>query len=318
MEQVDCTTIPEYLKFPRTINHKVWAEYLGRQLNWDERCILEDYRAENRMNDMMKELYTQCNIKGNLYVPMLTNIDGNCLIESLNYYGIGENVKQLRNMLSVLMYIYKDYKGFLPNNDLSLKELFDMTNEIEIVCSRKKTDDDEHLEYYKYTYNVMCQDLSNSHSWQRLPTQLILMVVSYVFKVEIIIVSNMGSYENVINAFESVTPKPSLFTVYLGHLGESHYIPLDILNPDKEELDPLFYRDAKHKLIEWATFMEKIKINNYYEELLKKQKVNEILVTESIKVETDQISDSNITTFVDVAAITGNNNNNDNDSYVSF
>lgn len=315
MEGINYDSIPAFLKFPRTINHKEWARYLQRQLSFDERCILEDYRAENYMNNMMKELYEQCKKKENLYVPMLTNIDGNCLIESLNYYGIGSDVKQLRSILSIVMYIYGDYKGFLPNSELSLKEMFEFSNEVEIVSTRKKKDDDTR-EFYKYTYNVMCQDLSNSHSWQRLPTQIILTLISYLYKIEIKIISNMGSYENIINAYESVNQKPQLRTVYLGHLGESHYVPLDILDPNKEEIDPLLYRNAKKRLIEWATFMEKIKINNYFEELLKiqKQEKEQELATINMSINKPE-GNSDITAFVDISAIT---NGVDNENLVNF
>lgn len=319
MEQLDYNSIPDFLKFPRTINHKAWMEYLHRHLNWEERCILEDYRAENHMNDMMKGLYIQCKLKGNLYVPMLTNMDGNCLIESLNYYGIGNDVKQLRTILSIVMYIYKDYKGFLPNTDLSLQEMFDMTNEIEIVSLRKKVDGEDYRTYHKYSYDVMCQDLSNLHAWSRLPTQLILTVISYLYKVEIIIISNMGSYENVINAYESSSPKPQLMTLYLGHLGESHYVPIDTLDPTKEEVDPLLYRDAKQKLIQWATYMEKIKINNYYEEIAQKHKMEEDkkeMELNTINIGTTLSVDTSVTAFVDISAIT--NNDNDNDGFVNF
>lgn len=255
--------IPDELYFPRTVDYKIWNEYLGRQLTRNEMFILQDYKAEKCMNKMMDELYEQCMKKNKLYVPMLTNLDGNCLFESLIYYNISQDVLELRKLLSLIMYIYKDYQGFLPGSELTLQELFNFQtdNEIEHVICKNKSTSDDHV-YYKYTYNVMCQDLSNNHSWTRLPTQLLLLVISYVFKLEIIIIRNSSSYETVINAYESLTNKPELKTIYLGHLAEAHYVPIDIFFDD-ETIDPMYYNDAKNDLIEWATKMEKIQINNY-------------------------------------------------------
>lgn len=287
---IDYSKIPENLRFPRTLNYNVWREYLGRPLEFEEKYMLENYKSEKHMNDMMSELYVQCNKKGDLYVPMLTNMDGNCMFESLIYHGIGSSVMQLRTILSVLLYIYKDYKGFLPKVDASLNEMFLMTNEVEYVVLRKKLGNDETRNYYKYTYNVMCQDISNNHSWSRLPTQLILTTISYLYKVEIIIISNLSEYENKINAYESCIIKPQIKTIYLGHLGECHYVPIDTFNISEEIIDPLFYRDAKIKLHQWAEEMEVNKINTYYDELVKQQKKDEEMKLEiNNNINTDNI-----------------------------
>ena len=50
-----------------------------------------------------------------------------------------------------------------------------------------------------------------------------------------------------INAYDGI-PNIDLKTIYLGKLGESHYVPIDILNKD-EIIDPLYYNDAKITLI---------------------------------------------------------------------
>ena len=251
--------IPKELQFPKTINQKIWNEYLGRQLSQHERYLLEDYRAEKYMNNMMKDLYVQCKNK-KLFVPMLTNLDGNCMFESLVYHGVTSSVMEIRRILSLIMYLYKNYKGFLPNIDMTLEEIFNMANEIECVVRRTKVNNEVVKDYYKYTYNVMCQDLSNNHSWSRLPTQLILMVLSYIYKLEFIVVGSNSEYENKVNVYEN--PTFNTKKIYLGHLGESHYVPLDILTDDYD-LDPLFYNHAKTALIDWAESMEKIKINKH-------------------------------------------------------
>ena len=266
-------SIPIELRFPKTINYKIWGEYLGRNLNNQERYLLEDYRAEKYMNNMMKQLYIQCN-KKNLFVPMLTNLDGNCLFESLVYHDVASSVMEIRDILSLLLYVYKDYKGFLPNNDVSLEEMFNMTNEIEYVSRRRKVNNEYVKDYYKYTYNVMCQDLTNNHSWSRLPTQIILMVLSYVYKLEFIIVGSNNDYENKVNVYENIPVTTQ--KIYLGHLGESHYVPLDILTLDYE-IDPLFYKNSRIALIEWAESIEKMKINKYLQSLKLKELETKII-----------------------------------------
>ena len=109
----------------------------------------------------------------------------------------------------------------------------------------------------------MCQDLTNKSSWTRMPTQLILLVLSYIYKLEIVIISRLNDYENRINAFDNVITKPELKKIYLGHLDEAHYVPIDVLTED-EELVPILYEDAKNELLEWAQEMETKKIRKYY------------------------------------------------------
>ena len=305
---------PPELLFPRKINIKVWMAYLGRRLSYDERFLLEDYRAERHMNEMMQGLYEQC-LGKQLYVPMLTSLDGNCMFESLVYHGISESVEQLRTVLSLIMYIYKDYKGLIPNTDMTFGEMFDMTNEIEHVLCRRKENGEEQKEFYKYTYNVMCQDLSNMHSWSRLPTQLIMLLISYIYKLEIIVISNTGAYEHKINAYESVTVKPEIKTIYMGHLGESHYVPIDALKED-EEIDPIYYKYAKTKLVEWASKHEEIKIRNYLERISNQKKMME--VQKELELGSNGINNSDTTTSIfddiDLSKI----DNGDNQNMVYF
>lgn len=265
--------IPEHLFFPRTLKEHVWCNYLGRRLYDDEKYLFESYRAEIKINRLLKELYEQCIKKKNLYVPELTELDGDCLFSSLVYHGISSSIEELRNILSFIMYIYKDYKNFLPGQTESLKELFSLFNEIEYVsCNQKVNDRYVFVDFYKYTYNVMCQDLTNNHSWTRTPTQLILMVISYLYKVEIVIINNTSDYEHKISAFDNVTDKPELKKIYLGHIGEYHYVPIDILKED-EELEPLLYDHAQQNFIVWAKQKEHTRIMWYLDEIKKQQQM---------------------------------------------
>ena len=126
----------------------------------------------------------------------------------------------------------------------------------------------------------MCQDLTNNHSWTRMPSQLILMVISYLYKVEIIIISNMNDYENRISAFDNLTEKPELKKLYLGHIGEYHYVPIDILKDD-EEVDPIFYDTAQQNFVAWANEKEQTRITWYLEDLKRNQVMSSMTISSS-------------------------------------
>lgn len=291
--------IPQELYFPKTISHKAWEQYLGRYLSHQEKFILEGYRAEKYMNQMLDDLYRQCIKKKIYYVPLLTSLDGNCLFESLLYHKIGSSVEQLRRTLALIMYLYKSYKGFFPNREESLEEMFVPYNCVEYVSCKKKVDGEVQKEFYKYTYNVMCQDLSNNHSWTRLNTQLVLMVLSYIYKLEFVIVTNRDANkhedDNIMVINTNASDQVDIKKIYLGILGESHYVPLDILNQD-EALEPLYYNEAKTLLLEWASDIEKKKIANY------------LKVKDEPKIQVDPSA------FMDVNRI----NNDENEKYTVF
>lgn len=257
--------VPKHLQFPKTLNEKKWIEYLERHLEYKEKCIINSVRIERSFNKDIEELYTICK-KKRMYIPELTNMDGNCLFESLNYHGIGRDVNTFRTGLSILMYYYKTTKNFFPHQESSLEELFNTFNEVEYAYSVRHIKEDNikdyEIEYYKYTYNVMCQDLQNNGSWSRLPTQLILMVISLLYKLNIVIINNSNDYEMNVNVYENVQNKPHIRTIYLGNLGESHYLPIDLLQED-EEIDPLYYTEAVDEFLKWAKYMQDVKVRNY-------------------------------------------------------
>ena len=283
----------ESFNYPRKLKPVIWEEYVGRKLTYEERCLIERCKAEKYMNAMMRDLYCQC-LQKNYYVPVLTNLDGNCLFESLVYHKIGNSVQELRSMLSMIFYIFQDYKNFLPGVELTLSELFSFANEIEYVSTKNKDKDSEPV-YYKYSYTIMCQDLGNLSCWSRLPTQLILLVISYLYKIEIIIINSNTGYETKINAYESINNNgPNIKRVYLGHLGESHYVALDIMMDKEKKFEPLFYTEARDNLIKWGTMLQNIKINDNK----RKMEINNV-----------EIIDINS----GFSEITYDNNNNDND-----
>lgn len=239
----------EHVKFPDSLNRRVIEPYLNRRLTSEEKDIIEHFKEEYMMNEKLKSLYENCK-QQNLFCPVLTSLDGNCLFESLVYYRISDSVEQLRKYVSFLLHTFKNYKNFIPGTNDTLEEIFTMANEIEYVKCNSGV-------YYKYTYDVMCQDVSNMNAWSKLPTQLILMVLSYVFKLEFVILNNNGDYVNKINVFENVeNNETKVFTIYLGHIQEAHYIPLDI---NTKNSDFILYDECKNNLHRWVKHMESIK-----------------------------------------------------------
>src|SRR5665647_917815 len=126
--------ISDHLKFPRSLDGRAWMDYLERPLTWHEIHIIENVKAERHMNEQLELLYKHCGTRG-MFVPLLTDLDGNCLFESMVYYKVTESIEILRESIAYLMYIFKDYKNLLPGVDISLKEMFDFTNDIEVVVS---------------------------------------------------------------------------------------------------------------------------------------------------------------------------------------
>jgi hypothetical protein len=262
---MDDNDIADNLKFPRSLDTRAWSNYLDRQLTWQEVYIIEDFKAERHMNEQLEILYDQCS-KYNMFVPILTNLDGNCLFESLVYFGIAETIEILRNSMAYLMYIFKDYKNLLPGVEYSLKEMFDFTNDIEVVFSVFKNPEthEKHYNFYKYTYDTMCKDLTNLCSWSKLPTEIIMRLMSYLFNIEFVILhNNTGHFTNV-NVYSElpVSNRPPMQKIFLGLIGESHYVPIDILKP-KEEIDPMFYMEGKKKFIKWAKTKQDEKTMEY-------------------------------------------------------
>lgn len=242
--------------YPKTVNKKKWIEYLGRQLTHEESHILSSVVSENIMNRKLDSLRDSCNniIENNklslkegtgLTIPTLTTLVGNCMFESLNYHGIGNSVTDLRKGLSYLMHQFRNIKLF---SGQTLYELFTSFNDIEYVCSNNRL--------YKYDYDIMCKDLSNDKSWSKLPTQLILMVISHIYNIKIIII-NDKSQLNEIYSRDGNSSK----TIYIGHMLESHYVPLNTyVISESESNEYIYYNDSTDMFKLWAMREENKKI----------------------------------------------------------
>jgi len=307
--------VPQFLQFPRTINKESWEQYLCRRLNREEMRILFAMKSEHYTNNMLSELNDKCNKKG-LCIPELTNLYGDCMFESLKYHNLGNSVEELRRGLAFLMYMYRDNKTIFPSDDRSLKEIFELTNEIEYVTQRQliKENNNERLsaekKFFKYTYNVMCQDLCNNYCWTRLPAQLILMAISRFFCVEIVIINDTTLYEHTINVFSEVKDPPPIKKIYLGHLGEAHYVPIDIYSVEKDRRSN--YTDARTRFFAWAYNMQSFKVKNYVETCQKLTTLNEKNTSGSDNDEFEEVTYNNDNT--DNAHDTNNTTNIENDT----
>lgn len=227
---------------------KHYIKLINRTLTHEETNIICNFRYEINMNNYLIKLYRVIQHMG-LAPPFLPDSDGNCLFESFRYFinewsdtyseGSHVEVKEMRRMIAFIMMKKKDVKNFLPGQDSTMGELFDNINEIEYVIVRNG----KSIVHYKYSYELMCQDLASESSWDRLPTQLILLVMSYIYKVKIHIIHTNG-YTSIINAFDNDNPDyaPNIKTLYLGNLEEIHYIPLTT------NKTPLFYNQATAKM----------------------------------------------------------------------
>ena len=224
-----------------------WSNVLGRNLSELEKELFYAYESELLINDKIKQLNTIIKDR-NLEISKLTENSGNCMFESLIHCGIGKSIHNLRKSIAYLMLIFKDYKGFFEGQNETLKEIFTTINDIELVHSREKEKDNSKeiiSKIYKYTYEVMCNDLACNCNWQRLPTELILMFISKIYNINISIISDTG-YEHSITTNQSNSPKK---TVYLAHIDEIHYLPIS----DTITGINLAYTDIKTQFDKWMS-----------------------------------------------------------------
>ncbi len=250
----------ENLDFPRTINVFQWCQYLNRELTGQEKLLFHNVKMEKMMNMQLEQLSEKLKEKG-MEISMITELDGNCLFNSLSSLGIGKDSDELRKGISYLMTIFKDYKNFFPDQQESLQELFVNFNEIELVHCK------EDHRFYKYTYDIMCQDLNNTCNWTRLPTQLILMFISKLFNINISVIHDNGFESNIFMG------NSDAFTIYLAQLSESHYLPVDKIG---EEPRNLSYDNSKTVFLQWAhrqAIMKKVRENQSQQE--KKEQVEQ-------------------------------------------
>lgn len=232
---------------PRTPDVKKWAKFLDRKLTKKEKELIENAEDEYYMNKGIVRLIKK--IKNDIiYIPRLSVTDGNCLFDSICYHLSELKPLELRKLISNFMRIYKNFKGIFKFNEFSLNEMFLFQNEIEYL---HETDNDI---VYKYTFDIMCSDLECEHSWKRLPTELVLLCISYIFDIKIHIYHDNGHMTEICSIENPVKE------IYIGLLGEEHYIPLDIKKDDiNEDFITIYqYNDYTDKYKKWIDKVTKV------------------------------------------------------------
>lgn len=228
----------ETISYSDMFNKQYWYNRLGRQLNSKEIDTISDLKSEIMFNSKLIDIFNSAQ-KDELHIPFLTKMHGNCIFESLQYYGLCRDIENFRSGLAFIMLAFKNYKNFIPDQELTLMELFGFYNEVDLVFCKKK----EIL--YKYSYDTMCIDLANDSSWHRLNTELIFTIMCIILNVKFVIYHDNG-HKSVIKSIED----KDTFTIYLGLIREIHYIPLDKNRTDVTYKCPE-YDEAKKEFTKW-------------------------------------------------------------------
>jgi hypothetical protein len=207
----------------REFDIKFWVKKLNRRLKKYECIIINEAYCENEMNESILNIGKFAK-NDNLYIPILTPDDGNCLFHSLCYHGLASSVDILKKGIANIMIFFKNLKNFIPGQDLSLDELFGFYNEIEFVFCRNTQ------KLYKYNYDIMCMDFLTKRGWRRMNTELLLTIMSISLNIKFNIY-----HDNEHITYICPNKKENTREIYLGQIGECHYIPLDEIKNDQHD-----------------------------------------------------------------------------------
>lgn len=255
-------------KLKMTLNENYLMSILQRPLTKKEMKMIKKVRSEKKNNLAIERIHKKA-LTNNLYIPCLTRQNGDCLFESLEHVGLCESSEEMRQISAMLFFLFGNCK-LVDSYDATLKSIFEMTNEIPYVYCHNNN------KMYKYTYYTMCVDMYTPGSWSRLPTEILLTVLSSFFKVRFRIHHDSGNVTTICtDQLNKTLPldDPSC-NITLGLIDESHYIPLIPL--DKKVLRSiklLQYTDEHRKFINWMKKIEDgYKSNNNVNEMKNKQK----------------------------------------------
>jgi hypothetical protein len=199
-------------------NPSYWEKYLDRELTREEIAIIECAKGERTFNRQIKQISDYAMTRS-LYIPMLTEMYGNCIFESLDYFKLCPDIDVMRQGIAIMMLQFKDMKNFIPGQDLTLNEIFQMRNDIDFVWCKKSK------KLYKYNFDAMCCDLSTDCAWTRFDTEIVLTFISIFLNLRIIILHDTNYCTEICCVSYEMT-----VTIHLGLIGELHYIPLDNTN----------------------------------------------------------------------------------------
>ena len=258
------------LYYPKTSDIDTWESFLNRELTVEEKLYLMDVIMEKDLNKELENLQKNLLKDGSLCIPRLTNNVGNCLFESLQILELGD-AEKIRKNISAVMLLCRNDNSFFPNLNISLENIFFNSNDIGYVL------DNNNDQKYKYNYDMMLVDLYSKYSWSRLPAELILMVISRIYKIKILIYHNNTDYVNEINVWKDIKDI-ELKTIRLGQLNEEHYVPVAEI-PDDYKLNIEIYNEILNKKIKY------VKAKNRFHKWAK-ELVTQINDQNKIKIET--------------------------------
>lgn len=243
-------------KYKSTININYWKIIFsnnGLRLSDKDIKLLNNTKCEKINNDCIKRIHKKA-LEDNLYIPELTDGDGDCMFESLMHTGLCDDYIEFRKIVALLFYLFGESKSIIPNHNDTLKNIFKMYNEIEYVfCNNNNR-------LYKYSYYTMCSDIYDSGGWSRLPTHLVLILLSTIFKVRFHIYHDNGHISKIVTeeVDNIISEDDREGNIYLGLIGEEHYIPLIKRDGNTDELICPKYKNYLKKFHKWARFYSDI------------------------------------------------------------
>lgn len=238
--------MPRTYTYQSTLNIDYWStvlKQLRRRLTKKDRKIIRSTRYEKKDNESMEKILKRA-IGNGLHIPCLTGLVGDCMFESIKHTGFCDDHTELRKIVATIFFMFGDCK-ILANQDESLKTLFSFYNDIEYVYCYKKN------RLYRYTYYTMCSDMYTSGSWSRLPTEIILRVMSVFFKVRFNIYHDNGAIDKICD--EAVEKNCNdIIDINLALIGENHYVPLTPFKGDPKKIRCPKYTTRLKVFHRWA------------------------------------------------------------------
>jgi hypothetical protein len=221
-------------------------ERINKQLHKRDRKILKNAKNEKCDNESLQRIHARA-LQDNLYIPCLTELNGDCMFESMQHAGLCVDKNYMRKSVGLLFFLFGNCK-LISGHDMTLKELFDMTNDIQYVYCHNND------KLYKYTYYTMCSDMFTDGCWSRLPAELVLMMISIFFKVRFHVYHDNGHVAKICdimldNQLSETDPGSN---IRVGLIGEHHYIPLVERNGNAQELKCPKYDTELRKFHKWA------------------------------------------------------------------
>lgn len=285
------------LYYPKTSDIDTWESFLNRELTVEEKLYLMDVIMEKDLNKELENLQKNLLKDGSLCIPRLTNNVGNCLFESLQILELGD-AEKIRKNISAVMLLCRNDNSFFPNLNISLENIFFNSNDIGYVL------DNNNDQKYKYNYDMMLVDLYSKYSWSRLPAELILMVISRIYKIKILIYHNNTDYVNEINVWKDIKDIKDieLKTIRLGQLNEEHYVPVIVI-PHEYKLNTEIYNEILNKKVKYVK--AKNRFHKWAKELVtqinEQNKVNIEIIKQVHSVLENDIKECDLTDFYNIS-----------------